>query len=151
MANPQSKLLTIVYYTHLIYNSSMEKTSRMTPQTKAVIEYVNRCGHATNKQILTSIRSNFPNLSATTVHRITQRLVLAGLLARGPEIEGSMIVDSNLMAHDHFVCKNCNELKDIYINDVIRSDIQKQTGLSIATSQLTIFGDCTSCRTKHVA
>jgi Fur family transcriptional regulator, peroxide stress response regulator len=129
----------------------MKNISRMTPQTKAVVEYVNQSGHATNKQILLSIRSNFPNLSATTVHRITQRLISAGLLARGPEIEGSTTVDSNLRAHDHFICKNCNGLKDININDVIRVSIQKQTGLSVATSQLTIFGDCTNCRAKRIA
>lgn len=129
----------------------MKNSLRMTPQTRAVIEYVRSYGHATNKQILLSIRSSFPDLSATTVHRITQRLILAGLLARGPEIGGSTTVDGNLKSHDHFICKNCNGLKDIYLNGAIRSNIQKQTGLSVATSRLTIFGDCTNCRSRYIA
>jgi Fur family peroxide stress response transcriptional regulator len=129
----------------------MKNNIRITPQTKAVLECVHKCGHATNRQILNDVKIIFPNLSATTVHRITLRLVNCGMLAKGPEIEGSMTIDSNLKSHDHFICNNCEGLKDINLTTDLRRSLQAQTELSILPSSLLIYGDCASCKTRHCA
>ncbi|MEI6237730.1 MAG: transcriptional repressor [Candidatus Saccharibacteria bacterium] len=129
----------------------MKEKIRITPQTKAVLEYVHKSGHATNRQILYELNKVFPNLSATTVHRITLRMVSCGMLAKGPEIEGSMTVDSNLKSHDHFICNNCEGLKDVILTAGLRRSLQTQTGLSILPSNLVIYGDCTNCKTKNYA
>lgn len=129
----------------------MKNKLRMTPQTKAVLQCVQQLGHATNRQILSDVSKIFPNLSATTVHRITSRLVNCGMLAKGPEIGGSITIDSNLNSHDHFICSNCNGLKDVYLSKDLHKLLQDQTGLSIKSSELIIYGNCSNCNTKHFA
>lgn len=118
---------------------------RMTHQTKLVLELTQEFGHATNAQILEAVRTKLPELSATTVHRITTRLVSAGLLAYGPEVKGSKIIDANTSAHDHFVCESCDGIKDVYISTQSREELQKQVDSLVLQSQLTISGDCTRC------
>lgn len=118
---------------------------RMTHQTKLVLEIAQEFGHATNAQILEAVRQKLPDLSATTVHRITTRLVTAGLLSYGPEIKGSKIIDANTDMHDHFVCESCDGVKDVYISSQSRQELQKQVDALVLQSQLTITGDCTRC------
>jgi Fe2+ or Zn2+ uptake regulation protein len=117
----------------------------MTHQTKLVLEIAQELGHATNAQILESVRLKLPELSATTVHRITTRLVSAGLLTYGPDSNGSKIIDANTDMHDHFVCETCNGIKDVYISAQSRQELQKQVDSLVLQSQLTISGDCSRC------
>ena len=118
---------------------------RMTHQTKAVLNAAQALGHATNSDILAAVRETLPDLSATTVHRITTRLITAGLLSYGPELRGSKIVDANTNRHDHFICEACNGIKDITISDKSRRELQSQVDSLIMQSQLTITGDCANC------
>ena len=93
---------------------------RMTYQTKLVLEAARQMGHGTNADILVYARQNIPEISATTVHRITGRLIKHGILRYGPEINGSRIIDANATPHDHFVCKECSGVKDIFLDDNAR-------------------------------
>lgn len=123
----------------------MKNNLRMTPQTLTVIDIVNKEGHASNSQILQIAKSDFPNLSATTIHRITTRLIAAGLLASGPQLNGVKLIDSNLQEHDHFVCSACGGIKDVTITPKLHKDLQQQTGSTIMPSSLVVIGDCQNC------
>jgi len=118
---------------------------RMTHQTKLVLEAARDLGHSTNADILSRVRSTLPELSATTVHRITTRLVVAGLLNYGPDIKGSKTIDANIFPHDHFICEACDGIKDIKISEKSRKEIQGQVDDLVINSQLTITGDCKQC------
>jgi Fe2+ or Zn2+ uptake regulation protein len=118
---------------------------RMTHQTKIVLEAARELGHATNADILKLVRTTFPELSATTVHRITARMVTAGLLNYGPDINGSKTIDANTFPHDHFICETCDGIKDITISEKSRKEIQSQVDSLVINSQLTITGECTQC------
>lgn len=128
-----------------MYSASMINKLRMTPQTNAVLAVAQRLGHGTNQTILVEVRKIIPDLSATTVHRITNRLISAGILANGPEVHGVRLVDANTMPHDHFMCSGCDGIKDIKINPLIRSSIKKEAGIKVAPKTLTIYGDCDTC------
>lgn len=117
----------------------------MTHQTKMVLEAARELGHGTNADILNMVRTTMPDLSATTVHRITARLVGAGLLNYGPDINGSKIIDANTIPHDHFICESCSGIKDIQISEKSRKELQSQVDALVLNSQLTITGDCTQC------
>jgi len=119
---------------------------RMTPQTKLVLSTAKKLGHASNADILKVVRHNMPDISATTVHRITTRLIINNMLSYGPEVGGSMIIDANTEVHDHFLCKACDGIKDIKIKGEAREAIEDQVpNLALSTS-LTITGDCTICK-----
>jgi Fur family transcriptional regulator, peroxide stress response regulator len=123
----------------------MKSVMRMTPQTKAVIATITELGHGSNMQILQKVRVWFPGLTATTVHRITNRLVVNGMLARGPEINGVVYVDANLAPHDHFICSACEGIKDVAISHSLRAELQEQVGVGILPTNFVIFGDCDTC------
>lgn len=118
---------------------------RMTQQTRRVLFTARKLGHATNSQILAEVKDQLPDLSATTVHRITNRLIHAGLLSQGPELNGSKIIDANTEQHDHFICDACSGIKDIHISQHSRNELQKQVDSLVLSSRLTITGDCTQC------
>lgn len=117
----------------------------MTIQTKQVLKVARDLGHATNLEILQETQKAIPGISATTVHRITTRLINAGMLSKGPDIGGSMIIDANSSVHDHFVCKECVGIKDIKLDETARKEIKLQVpGLKLESS-LTITGSCKYC------
>ena len=118
---------------------------RMTHQTKQVLRTARRLGHASNARILSEVHETLPDLSATTVHRITTRLIRAGLLAYGPDMNGVKIIDANIARHDHFICQSCSGIKDITISDRSRNELQTQVDALVTESRLTITGDCTRC------
>lgn len=124
----------------------MKKKLRMTPQTIAVLEATRQLGHASNHGILQLVRQKFPKLSATTVHRITLRLIANGILAKGPEINGVRLIDANTSSHDHFLCSGCDGIKDVQISSKTKSLLVKEIKVEVAPSNFVIFGDCSNCR-----
>jgi len=123
----------------------MHNKLRMTPQTIAVLSASRKLGHGTNHTILNEVRKIMPDLTATTVHRITNRLITNNILANGPELHGVRLVDANTLPHDHFMCSGCNGIKDIKINPLLRNSIKKEAGIKVAPKTLTIYGDCDTC------
>jgi Fur family peroxide stress response transcriptional regulator len=118
---------------------------RMTYQTKLVLDVAKQLGHSTNSDILNYARKTIPELSATTVHRITTRLISHGLLQYGPDLHESKVIDANISKHDHFVCKACSGIKDIYLQDSVKAQIRQQVTNLSANASLTITGDCDLC------
>lgn len=107
-------------------------------------------GHASNAQLLSALQKDYPTLSATTVHRVTQRLVEEGAIAKAPaNSDGSARFDINLQAHDHFMCSHCDGLKDIKVPDECSKMIQRQVGECAANGPLTISGNCHKCIEKE--
>lgn len=103
-------------------------------------------GHATNYQILEILRQKFPNLSATTVHRITARLSERGELALAPQAtDGSLRYDVNTEPHDHFMCSTCGKVRDFNIADKLMPFIQEALGNRELVGRLTITGSCANC------
>jgi len=103
-------------------------------------------GHATNAQILSSIRESYPELSATTVHRATSRLATRGTISIAPPAsDGSMQYDSNTIPHDHFQCLSCGLLKDANVKNRIIPILESSIDNCSISGQLTITGLCRQC------
>lgn len=107
-------------------------------------------GHASNADILAHLRVGFPELSATTVHRLTARMCERGELGSAPvTADHAARFDSNLAPHDHFQCLGCDGLRDMQLPDDIMSVLQKAAGDCTFSGRLTIQGTCTSCLKKE--
>lgn len=127
-------------------NTKVSAQARQTKYCYAIKNALARCGHATNSALLDELRRFFPGLSATTVHRATARLAARGEIGWAPDTkDGSMRYDANLQPHDHFVCSDCDNLRDIDIKNKLLPIL----GSSIADCQLsgsiTISGTCKNC------
>lgn len=119
---------------------------RETKYTRSVREAMAKLGHATNAQIADMLRQEFFDLSDTTVHRVTARLLAAGELQAAPAApDGSQRFDVNSTPHDHFTCADCGGLRDISVPAACREMIQAELGGCIMNGPLIISGNCRAC------
>ena len=120
--------------------------TRNTKYTAAVLAYVRNHGHATNAEILKALRSEWPELSATTVHRVTARLAEHGDIARAPkDTDGNLRYDANTNNHHHFYCACCDALRDIELDDSLLQELEASLGGCKLNGQLLINGACGKC------
>ena len=123
------------------------KYNRTTKYIAAVRALMKRAGHATNVELLEKLRKHFPDLSATTVHRITSRMVERNELQMAPSGIGNVMrFDANIAAHDHFLCTRCRALRDADLRDTIVPQIEQMIGDGCQISgRLTVTGLCKKC------
>lgn len=132
----------------MIYNIYMStRTARRHSKYVAAIKLsLRHFGHATNAMLCDDLRSSYPHLSDTTVHRITQRLYEDGEIAFATLNQwGAMVYDINTLPHDHFYCESCGDLSDISLSKSCREVIQQAIGSGRLSRSLKIAGQCTKC------
>jgi len=115
-----------------------------TPQTKTVYAAIQKLGHATNRELHSAVIGQMSDLSLTSIHRITKRLVDEGYARCTQTAKGVSVVDARTDAHSHFNCEGCDRIVDIDFLESTVDQIQQQLGKNIAGA-LTITGTCVSC------
>lgn len=124
----------------------MVVTRRETKYTDAVLSAMKQLGHATNAQLLGELHTQFPELSATTVHRVTARLCEDGALKLAPQSrDGSKRYDYNVRRHDHFYCRECDRLRDVTVSDVVIPLLNRNIKDCRIGGELLISGTCDHC------
>lgn len=118
---------------------------RRTPQAVAVAAALQELGHGTNLQLMRAVRGQFPEITASTVHRITERLVENGVAIYGPSIDTSRVIDANTVPHDHFVCTSCQGLLDISLDEAAVQCIESQIPGQLLRTSIVISGICQAC------
>jgi Fe2+ or Zn2+ uptake regulation protein len=74
----------------------MTVIKRQTKYCQSIEELMLKLGHATNSVLLSQLRKDYPNLSATTVHRATARLAERNIVSIAPSAnDGSIRYDGN--------------------------------------------------------
>lgn len=122
-------------------------TRRNTKYASAISASLTKLQHATNAQLLSALRKSYPELSATTVHRVTQRLYEDGSIAKAPKAaDGAVRYDANTQTHDHFLCVPCDDLRDITLPTTCRTLIQCKLEDCSISGPLTVSGACKSCK-----
>lgn len=122
------------------------QSRRYTKYSRSVMEVMKELGHATNSELEHVIENHFPGISSTTIHRVTARLCEDGLLSMAPHAaDGAMRYDINTSTHDHFLCSDCGELRDIYLNEDYREEISRQLDGCLISGSVTISGNCVRC------
>lgn len=118
---------------------------RKTPQTLLIRNLLDEKGHATNQELAAAARKVFPQMTNTTVHRITSRLIDVGLAQNAPSLHGVKVVDANTHVHDHFICQGCGRIVDILLSGESFRAIQKQLPGKLSRSGVLIAGTCEPC------
>ena len=115
----------------------------------AIASVVAQLGHATNAEIIDTLRESFPGLSATTVHRATTRMAQRAELAMAPkDLTGAMRYDSNLLPHDHFMCDACGGLRDIQMPRELVEMLENQLDGCTVDGGITFSGRCHVCKKR---
>ena len=127
----------------------MSTEIRSTKYSQAVVQYLADHGHATNNELVFSLRKQWPDVSATTIHRVTARLAEQHIIAHAPKNEdGFLRYDANTTPHHHFYCGCCNVLRDIQLDNDIVKQIENTLGGCKLSGQLLITGSCGRCSIK---
>lgn len=131
-------------------NTAVASTSRQTKYATAVYETLQELKHATNGEILDSVQEKYPEVSATTIHRVTARLKLRGLIGYAPKpANGSERYDITAEPHHHFMCATCSGVCDVPETKDARRVIEQLKDLSgecALVGTLTLSGICKKCK-----
>lgn len=121
------------------------KRMRTTVQTTRIIEEVRAAGHITNQELWQRVQSSLPNITLSSVHRITGRLRDTGVIGCAPVAAGESVLDADPAPHSHFVCRGCHGVKDIELSDEVIASIQQQIDNDIVGNSVSIIGACAQC------
>ena len=114
---------------------------RLTKYTNDVLVILKNKHHATN---------TYSDVSDTTVHRVTQRLHGDGLIGLAPPTKrGCLRYDTCVDPHDHFLCDNCDNLRDIIIAEEVKKQIACEMDDCYFDGPLVIMGTCKKCQKRR--
>lgn len=123
-------------------------SQRQTKYCRDIVSLLQKVGHATNAELLQQLRTQYPRLSATTVHRATMRLSARGKIGIAPPaLDGSVRYDANIVPHDHFMCNSCGRVQDAHIKDAVVPLIERSIAGCRISGQITVSGICKTCVT----
>lgn len=123
---------------------------RNTYQTAVVIKAVKKLNHTTNRQLWNVVKQDIPDITLTSIHRITQRLRLEGYVGCLPTFNGENVIDANPLSHSHFLCRQCNKVENIVINESIIKSIHNQLNHISNNGILLIVGNCCDCQNTQL-
>jgi Fur family transcriptional regulator, peroxide stress response regulator len=123
----------------------------VTVQRRTVFgELVGRRDHPTADQVYDAVRGRLPGLSRTTVYRVLETLVDAGLARRVHHAGGAVRFDPMKGRHHHLVCEACGRLADLDDAMVppLRLPEPSRTGFRIKDYSVSFTGLCPECAKK---
>jgi Fur family peroxide stress response transcriptional regulator len=121
----------------------------LTIQRRAVFEALaGRRDHPTADQVWDGLRERLPGLSRTTVYRVLDTLVEAGLARRVHHAGAAVRFDPMIGRHHHLVCEKCGQLSDVDDQAVAQVPLPDlgRTGFRIRDYSISFTGLCSSCR-----
>jgi Fur family transcriptional regulator, peroxide stress response regulator len=123
----------------------------VTVQRRAVFaELAGRRDHPTADQVYDSVRGHVPGLSRTTVYRVLDTLVDAGLARKVHHAGGVVRFDAMTGRHHHLVCEACSRLVDLEDSVVppLRLPEASEAGFRITDYSVSFTGLCPACAKK---
>ncbi|MDL2363185.1 MAG: transcriptional repressor [Patescibacteria group bacterium] len=132
--------------------TTISDTARQTKYVTAVCQLLQAVRHATNLEILQKVQEVYPDVSATTIHRISARLKERGVIGFAPKTtNGSERYDANPTPHHHFMCVSCNRVCDVPDAPEARAVLRQLKALSkdcAIAGTMTMQGVCKLCANK---
>lgn len=124
---------------------------RVTPQRIEIFkEVVKSCEHPDAEKIYDSIKQKLPNVSVDTVYRTLASLEELNMIFRVDNQLPKARFDADLRPHSHFICVQCNEVYDIFLESDEEIQIPnnaKKFG-EIKDVNIQIRGICNKCLKK---
>ncbi len=109
-----------------------------------------RTDHPTADTVYMNIKEQFPNISLGTVYRNLSLLAEIGEIRKINTGDSADRFDGNVKPHYHFICKKCNQVMDLKMEDLNQIDqIANESFEGKIEGHFTYFyGICPSCLEK---
>ncbi len=119
-------------------------------QRESIKKYLaNTKEHPTADMVYTNIRKQYPNISLGTVYRNLNLLVDQGDVIKFTTGDGSDRFDGKTSKHYHFVCTECSEVSDLFMDDDFINMINKSASSGfkgeIFGHDTLFYGVCKKC------
>ena len=122
---------------------------RLTPQRDVLLRVLSETtGHPTADDLVHQVRRFLPSVSHATVYRNVQELVRAGLVGTLERAGGAVQFEINPDNHHHFVCRKCDQVWDVYLEDFEVKMNRRSTlkGFRVDRREVQLHGLCARCR-----
>ena len=123
---------------------------RYSHQRQAILDNVRaRCDHPSADMIYEDLRKVYPNISLGTVYRNLTQLAESGEILRISDCERDRF-DKTLDPHVHFICDECDTVKDVWIStfETELAGIRTELDCTINSVTVSLHGSCAECRRK---
>ena len=127
------------------------KGKRLTRQRRLIWEALTAEAdrHLSAEDVVERVRSQLPNVNASTVYRTLELLVGEGLLLRTDlGTDRAYYEPAHEHAHHHLVCERCGAVQhfhDELLGD-LRERISASSGYVLGAGEITLFGVCANCQ-----
>jgi Fur family transcriptional regulator, peroxide stress response regulator len=126
---------------------------RLTPQRDVLLRALSATvGHPTADNLVKKVRKVLPTVSHATVYRNLQQLARAGLIGTLERSGGAVQFELNPEHHHHFMCRRCEQVWDVYLDQVaVTLDRQRSplNGFRIDRRDVQLHGLCARCRDRR--
>lgn len=124
---------------------------RITPQRIAVMKALAKStNHPSAEEIYKQVIERFPKISIATIYNVLAVLKKENLIKTIRLTDDTNRYDYDLSVHAHFLCKKCQRVYDIEIEEKNISDIIKDNLILdnsvIESSEIMIKGICPKCK-----
>jgi Fur family ferric uptake transcriptional regulator len=128
-----------------------ERGYRLTPQRMVVLEVLgNEAGHLSAEAIHAKVAARFPYVNLSTIYRILEMLVTAGVATTAELGHGRRMFELAIAGgpHHHLVCTSCGKVDHIEARhlDDLEASLLREHKFEITETRLTSFGRCEDCR-----
>ena len=128
------------------------KGMRVTPQRIAIFnEVAKSCQHPDVETIYEAVKDKMPNVSMDTVYRTLASLEELDMIFRVDNQLPKARFDADKTPHHHFICTQCNEVYDIFLEpdeEIILPKNANKYG-KIKDNNVQIRGICNKCLEKN--
>ena len=112
-----------------------------TPQRITVVKYIlSAKSHPSADQVLARVRRQCPTISRATVYNTLNLLVSKGLLKAQVLKEGTVVFDSNIRQHHHFIDEETGDIYDIPWNTLKVTGEKLLKGFEVREFQVILRG-----------
>jgi Fe2+ or Zn2+ uptake regulation protein len=132
----------------VIINRFTERHIRLTPQRISVYKFLlENHNHPTVDMVYSSLKSDNPSLSKTTIYNTVDTLVSAGLIRTIRSCDGEARLDGVVDIHGHFICKKCGNISDFSLDGCEMPD--SLNTFMTDDYEIRATGTCPECLNEH--
>ena len=122
---------------------------RYSKQREALLTLIRSTrSHPSADWLYENLKKEIPELSLGTVYRNLSLLCETGEIMKIKTDSNKEHFDGFVDSHHHFVCRKCDRIYDIYLNDTedLENRAAEQIGAEVESSSLVFYGVCKNCK-----